>query len=386
MHLTREEENALKGEDGETIASAYRILLAIGEANGADELVPIKWAHLSGVNYNTIGDAGVEFLENFSRDNVKARVRTTLNPMGFDRNDPKNLSRNFIEKQMRILTSYDKMGTIPSFSCIPYEIFDIPKRGSLVSFAESNAAVFSNSMLGLLTNKESSLSALASSIIGKVPLSDLVVEEFRRPKVNIKPDFNLITEVDFGLLGYFAGKIVHDSCVAFSNITNVLDYIKAKSLSASIGTSGSCGMFTMEETNEKEVITFGKEEASTINDEINTSEDGNIITLGSPQLGINELNFLANLLKGKNFTKRCMIFCPRAIYNQAEKSGLTGKIERAGGEFICDSCTCLTPLITSEEVDSIITNSIKGAYYMNHSNKVGVAVKDLKTIVSEYTN
>ena len=211
MHLTREEENALKGEAGETIASAYRILLAIGEANGANELVPIKWAHLSGVNYNTIGDAGVEFLENFSRDNVKTRVRTTLNPMGFDRNDPKNLSRNFIDKQMRILTSYNKMGTIPSFSCIPYEIFDTPKRGSLVSFAESNAAVFSNSMLGLLTNKESSLSALASSVIGKVPLSDLVVEEFRRPKINIKPDFNLTTEIDFGLLGYFAGKIVHDS-------------------------------------------------------------------------------------------------------------------------------------------------------------------------------
>ena len=74
-----------KVKSGETIASAYRILLAIGEANGANELVPIKWAHLSGVNYNTIGDAGVEFLEKFSRDSVKARVRTTLNPMGFDR-------------------------------------------------------------------------------------------------------------------------------------------------------------------------------------------------------------------------------------------------------------------------------------------------------------
>ena len=119
-------------------------------------------------------------------------------------------------------------------------------------------------------------------------------------------------------------------------------------------------MFTMEETNGREVITFGKGEAITIMDEINTSEDGNIITLGSPQLGINELNFLANLLKGKNFTKRCMIFCPRAIYNQAEKSGLIGKIERAGGEFICDSCTCLTPLITSKEVDSVLQIVLAG--------------------------
>ena len=74
------------------------------------------------------------------------------------------------------------MGTIPSFSCIPYEIFDIPGRGSIVSFAESNAAVFSNSMLGLLTNKESSLSALASSIIGKVPFSDSFSGRISTPK------------------------------------------------------------------------------------------------------------------------------------------------------------------------------------------------------------
>ena len=63
MQLTAEEERSLNGEDGKTIASAYRILLAIGAATEAKKLVPIKWAHVSGVNYNTIGDAGIEFLE-----------------------------------------------------------------------------------------------------------------------------------------------------------------------------------------------------------------------------------------------------------------------------------------------------------------------------------
>ena len=67
MQLSRDEESALKGEYGETIASAYRILLAIGEATEAKKLVPIKWAHVSGINYNTIGNAGVEFLEKFRR-------------------------------------------------------------------------------------------------------------------------------------------------------------------------------------------------------------------------------------------------------------------------------------------------------------------------------
>jgi predicted aconitase len=384
MHLTTDEEKSLNGESGETIASAYKILLAIGIATEAEKLVPIKWAHISGVNYNAIGDAGVEFLEKFSRD-AKVAVKTTLNPMGFDRNKPANLPENFAKQQMRIVRSYEKMGTTPSFTCIPYEIFEIPERGSAVSFAESNAALYSNSVLGLLTNKESSLSALASSVTGKAPYSDLRIEEFRHPKVTVKPTVKLMTEVDYGLLGYFAGKMIKDSCIAFDGIREKADIIDIKSLSAAIGTSGNCGMFTSEE-NTNEVISYGKEEINTIKDEINTAEDGNIIVLGSPQLGVNELNFLATLVENKKFLKRCMIFCPRAVYNQAANTGLIGKIEKSGGEFICDSCTCLTPMITRYDFDSVITNSIKGAYYLNHSNRMGVALKDVKSIVKKYTD
>ena len=384
MQLTADEEKALDGDQGETVASAYRILLAIGEATDAEKLVPIKWVHISGVNYNTIGDSGVQFLEKFS-SNAKVAVKTTINPMGFDRNKTHRLSENFIKKQNSIVKSFEAMGTIPSFTCIPYEIFDIPEKGSMVSFAESNAAVFSNSMLGLLTSKESSLSALASSVTGKAPLSDLRIEEFRHPKVVIKPDFRLETELDYGLVGYFTGKIVKDSCVAFDSIPEKQRTIKMKSLSAAIGTSGSCGMFTLGEK-AKEVISYGKKECNIIKDELNTSEEGDLIALGSPQLGMNELNLLGNLLEGKKFTKRCLIYCARAIHKQATKIGLTGRIERAGGEFICDACTCLTPLITRDEVDSVTTNSIKGAYYLNNSTRVGVALKDLMTIVKEYTN
>lgn len=384
MQLTADEEKSLDGDQGETVASAYRILLAIGEATDAEKLVPIKWVHISGVNYNTIGDSGVKFLEEFS-SNANVAVKTTINPMGFDRNKTNRLSENFIKKQKSIVKSYEAMGTLPSFTCIPYEIFDIPEKGSMVSFAESNAAVFSNSMLGLLTNKESSLSALASSVTGKAPLSDLRIEEFRHPKVVIKPDFRLETELDYGLVGYFTGKIVKDSCVAFDSIPEKQITIKMKSLSAAIGTSGSCGMFTLG-GKAKEVISYGKKECDIIKDELNTSEEGDLIALGSPQLGMNELSLLGNLLEGKKFTKRCLIYCARAIHKQATQIGLTSKIERAGGEFICDSCTCLTPLITRDEVDSVITNSIKGAYYLNHSNRIGVALKDLMTIVKEYTN
>lgn len=380
MELTKNEEEALAGKKGAALASAYRILVAIGEATGAQRLVPITWAHVSGVNYNTIGDAGVQFLEKFSRS-AKVTVKTTVNPMGYDRNHPEDIPAKFQERQSSIVRSYERIGVTPSFTCTPYEVFDIPDKGTAVSFAESNAAVFSNSLLGLMTNKESALSALASSVTGKAPLSDLRLEEGRNPKVAIQVDYKFRSELDYGLLGYFAGKVVKDSSAAFGGVPKP-STIEAKALSAGLGTSGSCGMFTL--GNGKEKISFGKKEAEAAMDELSTAEDGDIITLGSPQLGMTELELLTKHTEGKKFDRRCIIFCPRAIHNQAAKVGLAGKLERTGAEFMCDSCTCLTPYVTKEKYDSVVSNSVKGAYYLNNSNKVKVALKDLTTIAKEY--
>ena len=248
LELSRDEEEALGGNRGEALASAYRILVAIGEATGAKMLVPIKWTHISGVNYNTIGDAGAQFLDKFSRT-AKFAVRTTVNPMGYDRNHPEGIPEKFQERQASIVKSYERMGVSPSFTCTPYEVFDIPPKGTAVSFAESNAAVYSNSLLGLMTNKESALSALASSVTGKAPLSDLRLGEARYPKVGINAVSKFENELDFGLLGYFAGKAVKESSVALNGIPNP-STIEAKVLSAAIGSSGSCGMFTLGEAKE----------------------------------------------------------------------------------------------------------------------------------------
>ena len=382
MELARDEEKALGGEYGEPLATAYRILVAIAEATDAQKLVPTKWAHISGVNYNTIGDEGMRFLEKFSTT-AKFSIRTTINPMGYDRSKPEDISHNFQDRQENIARSYERMGALPSFTCTPYEVFDIPQKGTAVSFAESNAAVFSNSILGLTTNKESALSALASAVTGKTPLSDLRLEESRNPKIAVESDYDFMSELDYGLLGYFAGKEVKDSCVAFSSIDKV-NTIQAKALCAAIGTSGSCGMFTIGEK-VKEKIAFGKKEAQSVMDELSSANDGDIITLGSPQLGMNELKLLTELIETKKFTRRCIIFCSRAVYNNSVKIGVAEKIEKSGAEFRCDSCTCLTPYITKDKYDAVITNSIKGAYYLSKSNKVKVALKDIKTIAEEYT-
>ena len=383
LDLTKEEEAALKGEQGETLALAYRILVAIGKATNAEHLLPIEWAHLSGINYNTIGDAGEEFLSNLSKD-TKFKVKTTVNPMGFDFDTVSkyDVDEEFITKQRSIKNSYEKMGAIPSFSCIPYEIFELPKKGTHVSFAESNAAIYANSISNLKTNKEGAFSALASALTGKSPDSDLRKDESRNPNLTIRMSVDQKDELTFGMLGYFAGKVAGSS-VAISGVRE-LDRWSCKSLCAGMGTSGTCGMFTLGDA-KGETIDFDRKEMQKVHDELNTADSGDIIALGSPQLGLEELSNLAAMLKGKVFNKRCMVFCPRAIQEQAKHLGYTSDIERAGGELLSDCCICLTPLIDKRDVDGVVTNSVKGAYYLRTSNDVDVNLKSLSQIVQEET-
>ena len=387
MELTKDEQAALNGEHGETLQTAYRILIATGEATNAERLIPIKWAHLSGVNYNTIGDSGEEFLRNLSKD-AKVKVKSTVNPMGVDFDhisEFNHIDDEFIEKQKSIRDSYIRMGVEPTFSCTPYDIFDLPEKNTQVSFAESNAAIFANSLGGIKTNKESAFSALASALTGKSPYSDLRKDE-SDIQMTIRMKLENPNELDFGLLGFFAGK-VGDTSVNISGVSQP-NRRSCKSLCGGMGTSGTCAKFQFvdEDSDSSEKVDFGKEEMQKIHDELNTSDKGDLITLGSPQLGLEELSDLSNMLKGKSFQKRCMIFCSREVQNQARNLEYTKEIERAGGEILSDCCTCLTPLIDTNEVDSVITNSVKGAYYLKNSTGVDVNLKPLSKIIQEETN
>ena len=384
MELTKDEEKSLNGEHGEALQIAYRILSATGEATDAEKLVPIDWAHVSGVNYNTIGDAGEEFLATLSK-NAKFKVRTTVNPMGYDKDSVEKfgLDENFIQKQESIRESYKKMGVIPSFSCIPYEIYDMPQEGTQVAFAETNAAIYANSIGKLKTNKESAFSALASAITGKSPYSDLRKDD--SPTMSIAMKVSDPNELTFGLLGYFAGKVA-DKSVAISGVKN-LDKRCNKSLCASMGTSGSCGKFVLDDNSDaSEKVDFDEKEMQKVYDELNTTESGDLITLGSPQLGLDEMNDLTSMLKGRAFKKRCLIFCPRTIQEQARHLGYAGQLESAGCELMSDCCTCLTPLVTKKDVDRVTTNSIKGAYYYKNSSGLDVNLKPLSKIIEDETS
>lgn len=382
MELTRQEEESLAGEHGSAMETAYRVLLAAGKAMNATRLGPVSWAHLSGVNYNTIGDAGERFLADISSSGARVSVKTTLNPMGYDSGVENRLDDNFVQKQQSIAGSYKKMGVTMSFSCIPYDIFDMPEPGTRVAFAESNAAIFANSVGGLNTNKESAFSALASALTGKAPIAEPAPQDsVPTVRLGIKDP----NELDYALLGYYAGRVAEHT-VNVAGAAPGMSHRACKAMCAGMGTSGTCSKFVMDQKCGGEKMDFGEGERKELHDELSTAESGDLIALGSPQLGAEELVDLAQMLKGRSFKKRCMVFCARAAQETAEATGSVTEIRRAGCEILSDCCTCLTPLISHDEVDSVTTNSVKGAYYLGKSNGVGVDLRPLADIVESETS
>jgi predicted aconitase len=390
LYLTKSEEKAVSGEHGRAVELAYRVLLAIGRLSNAEKLIPIKWAHVSGVSFLTIGDYGLDFLQSISKEkSAKFRVFTTVNPCGMDIEnwDRLNIPADYAEKQLKIIGAYEKLGIASSFTCIPFESYKVPVRETHVSWAESSAAIYANSILDLRTNRESAVSALASALTGKTVYSDLHIDENRRPTMAIKVDLGRAIKgsVDYGILGYFAGKCTK-GVIQFRGIPSTNGIDESKALCAALGTVGSTGMFTIgNSSNNLETIDFSKKDYEETFENISDSEKGEAVVFGCPQMTIEELYRLSKAVGDKKFKRKCVVFCSSKIYELAKTRGYAEAIEHAGAVFVRDSCADFTPLISSLKVDSVTTDSVKGAHYMKSVHGVKVALKNVESIIEENT-
>ncbi|MEM0123416.1 MAG: aconitase X catalytic domain-containing protein [Conexivisphaerales archaeon] len=382
MILEKDEEKGLKGEYGEGVQSAYRILVAVGKAMGAERMIRITSAHISGVNYHNIGDAGLDFLEDMSRTS-RFSVKTTINPCGapLEGDFGIKFSKDLVDSQLRIINAFRKMGAQGSCNCVPFEGENIPQQGEHVSWAESNAVVYGNSIAKIMTNRESGLSALAAAIVGKTPFYGLHIEENRKPKEFINVTVKLDGGPEFAALGYFLGKNFKD-VVGISGI-NGATHTELKALSASVGTYGPMGMFCLVQTGSG--IEFGKAELEESLASISDSDDGEIIVLGCPFLSSEEISEFAMSLKGRVMIKKTYLFTYKSSFDKLKANGHYEELKRAGIEVLYDVCPSLSRIPELLGVRSIITDSGKASFYMKASSKVRLKMMKRKDIVLAYS-
>lgn len=364
-----------------------RLLVALGGLAGAERLVRITSAHVSGASYKLIGDPGLEFLEDFARE-ARVSVPTTVNPLGTDLRQWRALGvpEAFASKQARIAAAYERMGVRPTYSCTPYLLGARPRLGEHVAWSESNAVCFANSVLGARTNREGGPSALAAALVGATPDYGLHRDQGRQPTVV----FDVRTRIEgmgFSVLGLLAGQETGDGLPYFRGFTATEEDLKW--LGAAVASSGSVGMFHLERvtpewrkarTRGLPVVRVGARDLAEVQAHYTDGTEADLIALGSPQLSVDELRAIAALVDRTPPRIPVWVFTSRAVRDACPEAVRT--LEGRGGCVLAD--TCLEVTLLEHRFRTVATPSGKGAYYLPSLCRQKVILDDIEGLLERY--
>ncbi len=305
MYLDKHEEKMLSGEYGEAVRIAMEIIVRVGEALGAERLVNISHAHISGVSYFNIGDEGLEFLSDLISKGARASIYTTANPSSIAILDPfTNIyNRDIVVKQYKIIKLLKSLGIDDkSFTCIPYKIRR-PKINEHLAWAESSAVIYANSVVGAKTNREGGIVALMAAIIGKTYYSGMHIDENRLPTEIIKIDFPIGSIFEASIIGLHIGSITKGIPYIEMNMS-VEDYVYRdiiiRNLLASIASTSDSPMAIIEGITPKlnkvtikerlERITIDSVEIKRFSENICS----NTLFIGCPHITVEELRHISD--------------------------------------------------------------------------------------------
>ena len=392
MFLTKKEQEMCDGEYGETIRKSMDILVALGDIYGASGLVDITSAQVSGVSYKTIGEAGLEYLQDLAKDeSAKATVNASLNPPGTDLDNWEELGfpEYFAIKQNEIVDAYADLGILKTCTCTPYLVGNVPRFRDHISWSESSAVAYSNSVIGARTNREGGPAALAAAIVGKTPLYGFHLEENRKANmvVNVSTELN---GADFGALGYIIGKAVGGG-IPYFKMQNTPNNNDLKTLGAALASSGSVALYHVEDVtpeydlNREEDIddimfVSDKDILETRESLTTTDKDIDLVCLGCPHASLEEIKQVANVVQGKTIKNKLWICTSVSVKATADRMGYTQIIEAAGGNVVCDTCMVVAPI---EEMgfEVIGVNSAKAANYVPSMCGLDVVYDDVENLI-----
>ena len=210
MKLTKEQQAILNGEKGETLKKVMETVVRYGELFGATKLVPVtsKYNHLVTSFGLKLLQPVYDLMNTLIEGGAVSQQKFSCDPRPLDKNVPKNFLQNFIfntfmySKQDFYEDQLKQLGLLndDAFTCACYlpEVGNTPKKGEVLSWAESSAVVYANSVLGARCNRNSGIMDIMGSIVGYVPYFGLVTEEGRKAswiieiKTSKKPEAQLL--------------------------------------------------------------------------------------------------------------------------------------------------------------------------------------------------
>ena len=210
IELNAEQQAILDGAKGETMSKVLQSVIRYGELFGAEELVPVtsKYNHLvTSFGLKALGPI-YDLMNKLIEEGIVSEQKFSCDPRPLDKNVPKNFLQNFIfnkfmySKQDFYEGQLEKLGLMEkdAFTCTAYmdEVGNKPNKGDILSWSESSAVVYANSVLGARCNRNSGIIDIMGSIVGYVPKFALLTDEGRKAtwvievKTTKKPEAQLL--------------------------------------------------------------------------------------------------------------------------------------------------------------------------------------------------
>jgi predicted aconitase len=402
LELTGEDRAALSGERGDAAAMAMRIVVALAEASGARRLLDVESAHVDGCLYH--GQASLDFAERLASAGARVAIPTTLNVGAVDLLHPELFrgSADLAERGRRLMELYVEMGCRPTFTCAPYQLAESrPAFGSHVAWAESNAIVFANSVLGARTDRYGDFVDVCAAITGRAPAAGLHLDEERRGRMvfRLRGVRGALWEHDapYAALGHVVGGRAGGRVpVVLGLPPEHATEERLKALGAAAASSGAVAMFhavgvtpeasTVEDAlggrPAEDTVEVGPADLRAARDELGPTRGGRLdaVSVGTPHLSLREVEELAGLVS--NDPPRVPLYASTArdVLAAADERGLADSLREAGARLVVDTCTYVTPLL-EPGTRVVMTNSGKWAYYAPGNVGVEVAFGTLRECV-----
>ena len=382
--LSEADRRFLDGEFGEAARVAMRIIIRTAQIEGVNDLVDVDMAHIDGCFYH--GPGVLQFAQRLLELGGRVRIRSTMNSLCVDRRlwqglgvDP-GLGRPSDE----LADAYRAMGVEPTYTCAPYLLDEVPTFGQRIAWAESNAVVFANSVLGARTMKYPDYLDILVAMTGRAPNADCYLAEKRLATLRIDvPRPDVLDDSFWPALGYHVGKIATNDIPVLAGLEGLpVSHDDLKAFGAAFATTSAVAMFHIvgatPEARTVDQATGGSSalrrhtvtvEALTETwNELNDarSADVDLVSLGNPHFSLTECERLAALCVGrkKADNTEMIVTCGRDVSEKAKHAGFVDAISKFGGRFLNDTCWCLIaePVI-APGVRHIMTNSGKYAHY-----------------------
>jgi predicted aconitase len=397
LQLSPDDKAMLEGRHGEAAAFAMRLLTRFAEAVGAEKLVDIEAAHIDGCLY--LGEVSLDFVERMVSWGGPVRVPTTLNVGSVDLIHPElfrgdeTLGRN----GARLMKAHEELGCIPTFTCAPYQTIFRPRFGAQIAWAESNAIVFANSVLGARTNRYGDFIDLCCALTGRAPYYGLHVTENRRATVLVDIEEFAEGERDAGSIcvaaGHAIGRRCGDRIPVIRGLPEESSEDDLKALGAVAASAGAVALFhavgltpeapTLEAAcggvEPQETIRLSRTDIRDTIRDLSTVAEGTplaAVSMGTPHFSIGEFERLMPLLGGGKAAIDIYINTNREVLAELENRGWRAALETAGVTLVIDTCTYVTAIIRDMS-GAVMTNSGKWAYYAPGNIGVDVAFGSL---------